>query len=345
MTGDEKQETAHDNGRVSTTDDAPDGEPAFADTQSQARLAHAPNTALESRVLAIVGLGLMGGSLALALKKQNAVKKILGVSRTPATINAALARGIVDDAGDDLQLAREADLIVLAAPVRTILKQLPLFGSIARNGALILDLGSTKRAIVETMNQLPARLFAVGGHPMCGKETSGLEAADADLYRDKVFILTPTARSTEGAMQTAEELAQSIGSRVINLDASRHDQIAAAISHLPYVVASNLARTIGERAESDERVWELASSGFRDTTRVAASDTTMMMDILMTNSENIAEMMREYSRTFAELADMIYSEDEEKLRARLEDAKSQRQRQQSYRDNPAGKNESNQANE
>lgn len=287
----------------------------------------------------------MGGSLALALKERKGVKKIVGISRTPATINAALARGIVDDAGDDLQLARDADLIVLAAPVRTILKQLPQLDSIARDGALILDLGSTKRAIVEAMNQLPERLCAVGGHPMCGKETSGLEAADAELYRNKVFILTPTARSTEAAMQTAEELAQTIGSRVIILDATRHDQIAAAISHLPFVVASNLAHTIGEWAESEERVWELASSGFRDTTRVAASDTTMMMDILMTNSENVSEMMREYSRAFGELADLIYDEDEDKLRARLEDAKRQRQRQQGYSYDQARKNESNQANE
>lgn len=324
MTGEERKETADGTARVSGPGDAQDGEPAFADTPSPARPAFAPNTALESRVLAIVGLGLMGGSLALALKERKGVKKIIGISRTPATINAALARGIVDDAGDDLQLAREADLIVLAAPVRTILKQLPQFGSIARDGALIIDLGSTKHAIVEAMNQLPARLFAVGGHPMCGKETSGLEAADAQLYRDKVFVLTPTARSTEAAMQTIQTLAQTIDSRVVILDASRHDQIVAAISHLPYVVASNLAATIARQPNEDELLMQLASSGYRDTTRVAASEVNMMLDVLLTNGENIAELMREYSRRFGELADAIYDENEAALRDLLDEAAAER---------------------
>jgi prephenate dehydrogenase len=168
------------------------------------------------------------------------------------------------------------------------------------------------------MNQLPERLGAVGGHPMCGKEVAGFDAAEANLYRGKIFVLTPTERTTREALQTARTLAETIGSRVVELDAGRHDEIVAAISHLPYVVASNLAGTVDEFAEGDGMVWEIAASGFRDTSRLAASDVQMMLDILLTNSENVAHLMRAYSRHFGELADAIYDQDEQGLREALE---------------------------
>jgi prephenate dehydrogenase len=270
--------------------------------------------------IAIVGLGLMGGSLALALKEKNAAQKIIGITRTRATLDAALARGAIDAASDQLSAAGDADMIVLGAPVRTILQQIPQLGKIARDGALVLDMGSTKRKIVQTMNQLPEHMLAVGGHPMCGKEVAGFEAADAQLYRDKIFVLTSTERTTKDALNSARRLAETIGSRVIELDAARHDEIVAAVSHLPYVVASNLAGTVDEFADGDALVWHIASSGYRDTSRVAASDVQVMLDILMTNGENVADLMRAYSRRFGELADAIYDQDEDTLREVLERA-------------------------
>ncbi len=270
--------------------------------------------------LAIVGLGLMGGSLALALKEKNTAQKIIGITRTRATLDAALQRGAIDMASDSLDAAREADIIVLAAPVRTILQHISNLKEIARDGALVLDMGSTKRAIVNAMNQLPERLLAVGGHPMCGKEVAGFEAAEAALYQNKMFVLTPTERSTHNALHIARTLAETIGSRVIELDAARHDEIVAAVSHLPYIVASNLAATVDEFARTDKVVWKIAASGFRDTSRLAASDVQMMLDILLTNSENVADLMRAYSRRFGELADLIYDQDEETLRELLEGA-------------------------
>ncbi|TAH50688.1 MAG: prephenate dehydrogenase [Chloroflexota bacterium] len=270
--------------------------------------------------LAIVGLGLMGGSLALALKEKNRAQKIIGITRKRATLDAALQRGAIDAASDELNAARDADIIVLAAPVRTILTHIHNLKEIARDGALILDMGSTKRAIVNAMNQLPERLRAVGGHPMCGKESAGFDAADASLYQDKIFVLTPTERTNECALNTSHALAETIGSRVIEMDAARHDEIVAAVSHLPYILASNLVATVDDFADGDEMVWQIASSGYRDTSRLAASDVTMMLDILLTNSENVANMMRAYSRRFGELADLIYDEDEKTLREMLERA-------------------------
>ncbi len=274
--------------------------------------------------IAIVGLGLMGGSLALALKEKNAAQKIIGITRTRATLDAALQRGAIDVASDSLDATRNADIIILAAPVRTIISHLHNLKEIAQDGALILDMGSTKRAIVNAMNQLPERLRAVGGHPMCGKEVAGFDAAEATLYQNKIFVLTPTELSTHDALDVARALAQTIGSRVIELDAERHDEIVAAVSHLPYIVASNLAGTVDDFANDDEMVWHIASSGFRDTSRLAASDMQMMLDILLTNSENVADLMRAYSRRFGELADLIYDQDEKTLREMLERAATKR---------------------
>ncbi len=260
----------------------------------------------------------MGGSLALALKEKNPAQNIMGITRTRATLDTALQRGAIDSASDQLAAARAAGLIVLAAPVRTILKHIAGLSEIASDGAILLDMGSTKSRIVKAMNHLPERLYAVGGHPMCGKEVAGFDAADAGLYRDKTFVLTPTARTNENAMETSRALAQFIGSRVIELDAARHDEIVAAVSHLPYVVSSNLAGTVGDFAEDDATVWKIASTGFRDTSRLAASDVQMMLDILLTNSENVADLMRSFSRRFGDLADAIYNGDEDALRALLE---------------------------
>lgn len=268
--------------------------------------------------IAIVGLGLMGGSLALALKEKNPDQEIIGITRTRATLDTALQRGAIDVASDQLSAAGDANLIVLAAPVRTILKQISNLSEIAADGAILLDMGSTKSRIVQAMDRLPDRLFAVGGHPMCGKEVAGFEAADAALYQNKIFVLTPTARTNADALHVVRTLAQTVGSRIVELDALRHDEIVAAVSHLPYIVSSNLAGTVGDFAADDATVWKIASSGFRDTSRLAASDVQMMLDILLTNSENVADLMRAYSRRFGDLADALYNGDEATLRATLE---------------------------
>jgi prephenate dehydrogenase len=155
---------------------------------------------------------------------------------------------------------------------------------------------------------------------------AGFDAAVSDLYQDKIFVLTPSKRTTPTALDTARNLAERIGSKVIELDAARHDEIVAAVSHLPFVVASNLAATVDEYAEGEELVWKIASSGFRDTSRLAASDTQMMLDILLTNGENVADLMRSYSRRFGELADAIYNHDEQPLKEALEHAAKVRRR-------------------
>ncbi|MBI4787955.1 MAG: prephenate dehydrogenase [Chloroflexi bacterium] len=279
-----------------------------------------PAFALRDATIAIVGIGLMGGSLALALRAQNACRAILGITRSPATRDQALARGAVDEASGHLSLAASADVIVLATPVRTIMRQMAEIGAVARAGAVIMDLGSTKQAIVRAMEQLPARLEPIGAHPMCGKETFGFHAADAALFQNAPFVLTPLARTSPATLALAQTLALTVGARPIVLDPARHDRIVGAISHLPFALAATLMATAADLAQNDDLLFTLAAGGFRDTSRLAASDTTMMLDILLTNSNHVANLMRTYAARLNQFADSIEGKDESALRTMLEHA-------------------------
>jgi prephenate dehydrogenase len=182
----------------------------------------------------------------------------------------------------------------------------------------VLDLGSTKRDIVNTMNALPAHIQAIGGHPMCGKEHAGFAAADANLFRNAMFILTPLARTSPRTLTLAKSLVETIGARPLVIDTERHDKIVAEISHLPYVIASVLMQTAVKHADTDELMFALAASGFRDTSRLAASDTTMMLDILMTNRDNVANAIRATMTNLETIADAIERGNEDALRIILQ---------------------------
>lgn len=268
--------------------------------------------------IAIIGLGLMGGSLALALRRSGWASRIIGVSRKTATLDAARVAGAIDDGGTDLVLAGmdEADVIVLATPVRTLLRQLPEVGRLARPGTVILDLGSTKAAVCAAMGCLPEGLQPLGGHPMCGREIGGFDAADASLYQGTTFVLCPLPRTSDAAVATARSLAEAVGSRVRILHPAEHDRAVAAISHLPYLAASALvsATTSGD---DDALAFSLAASGFRDTTRVAASDVDMMLDILLTNRGAVLECLALFGDQLNALEAMLQSGDESGLRNRL----------------------------
>lgn len=243
--------------------------------------------------LGIVGLGLMGGSLALALRGR--VASLLAVERRPDIRQTALRQGIVDAAVEEL--ARDTppvDLLVLATPIRAILDTLVRLPALRPEGCAVLDLGSTKRAVVAAMDALPPAFAAVGGHPMCGKETAGLASAAADLFRGQTFILCPGRRTTAALEATALGLIEAVGARPLVLDAAEHDRLVAAVSHLPALVASALMR-----AATEERQWAVSASGFRDTSRLAGSDPRMMLDILLTNREAILDALTGYETELA----------------------------------------------
>jgi prephenate dehydrogenase len=267
----------------------------------------------KSRHLAVVGLGLMGGSLALALR--NRAEKITGVDPDPETRRLAVERGIVNVATDDLREGvSEADTVILAAPVQVIINMLSRrIGAYLRANTLLIDIGSTKRDICDAMASLPIGVQAVGGHPMTGKETSGVEASDAALYRGRPFVLCSTRRTTPAARLRALELIEALEAVPFEMEAARHDHLVAAISHLPYLLSSALVATVAKEGEADKMVWELAAGGFRDMSRLAGQDVTMMGDILSTNTQAVATLLALFRVQLAMLEAMLISRDDHKV--------------------------------
>jgi prephenate dehydrogenase len=276
--------------------------------------------ALDAAEFTIIGTGLMGSSLALALHGK--VKNLRGIDRDLAARNAATP--CFDKITGDLSEAANSDVIILATPVRTILGLLESLKTLAKPGTLILDLGSSKQQIVQAMDSLPDHLLAVGGHPMAGKENSGPTSADGTLFKDRVFVLCPTSRSSADALVFAENMVRAIGAQPLTLSASRHDQAVASISHLPYTLSVALVTSVIQAAQADDTPWRLASSGFRDASRLAGSDTTMMGDTLLTNREAVLDALQQVHQQLDELESALQSSDEERLRAILETAKHAR---------------------
>jgi prephenate dehydrogenase len=273
----------------------------------------------------IVGLGLMGGSLALALRQSDDWRnaRIIGVNRGEAAISAARAAGAIDAGTTNLSAGvAEADVVVLATPVRTILRLLPQVAEYAKPGAVVLDLGSSKATICAALDALPAHLEPVGGHPLCGKETAGFAAADAALYVGRPFVLCPLPRTSAAALAQAANLARAIGAHPLVVDPATHDRAVAAISHLPYAVAVSLVNAVA--AEGDDLAWTLASSGFRDTSRVAGSDVDMMLDTLLTNREAVLGWIDVFTDQLAALRGALAAGDEDALAARLSAAQQRR---------------------
>ena len=240
--------------------------------------------ALKDSIVAINGLGLMGGSLALALKKH--CRAIYGVDSNQATLDLALSQNIVDRAASDpAKLLPQADIIILATPVPTILALLQRLPDLMPNPCIVFDLGSTKSLIVEAMSYLPARFDPIGGHPICGKEKLSLENAEGTLFRSAPFVLTALQRTTVRAQQAADQIIHAIGAQAVRMDASEHDRVLAFTSHLPFLVSSSLASALTTTAAKE--TVKLAGPGFRSTSRLAGTPSSMMLGVLETNRENV----------------------------------------------------------
>jgi prephenate dehydrogenase len=263
--------------------------------------------------IAILGLGLMGGSLAMALKGKSAC--LYGVDPDPGVIDLALEERIIDRGSTyPEEIVPEADLIVLAAPVTGILDLIEDLPRLHPGRPVVLDLGSTKQQIIDAMEELPNRFEAVGGHPMCGKEVSGLQNAEPGLFRQAPFVLIRLPRTTPRALRLAEQLIQAVEARSIMVEAETHDRWAAASSHLPYLLACALTNATPQEA------YALIGPGFRSATRLAAASTKMMHDILLTNTAPILESMARFRREIDRLEELLKSEDWPALDMELERA-------------------------
>jgi prephenate dehydrogenase len=265
----------------------------------------------------IAGLGLMGGSLAQVLKGN--ARYIAGVDRHAATRQQALADGAVDFATESLAAGvAESDLLILALPVRAILDALHELPVISPDGCLVFDLGSTKGAVNEAMNALPAGFAALGGHPMCGKETAGYQAADPALFQGQTFILTRNERTTPEIERLALAIIDLIGAKPLFMAAEQHDRLTAAVSHLPYMLSAALMRYVS--GQKDEYLWQTSASGFRDVSRLASSDPQMLLDILLTNKTAVLEQLQGYRAELDKVLRLLAEADEETVAAWLSEA-------------------------
>lgn len=274
--------------------------------------------------LAIVGLGLMGGGIAMAMRPR--CETITGMDLNQDSRQYALEHNIVDRVTDDLKEAvNEADTVILAAPVRVITEILRMrIGSYLRSNTLLIDIGSTKYDICEAMGRLPVGIGAIGGHPMAGKENNGIQAADPNIYQGRPFVLCRTRRTTPATRDRALLFVEALGAEVIEMDAERHDRIVAGISHLPYILSASMVATVAREAQSDDAFWQLASGGFRDMSRLAASDIKMMGDILSTNTRAVATLLAMFRVQLAQLETMLISGEHDKLLEMLMPAREAR---------------------
>ncbi len=280
------------------------------------------------RQLTICGVGLIGGSLALTARKHGLVERIVGLGRTPANLDIAVSRGLIDLATlDAAQAARGADLVMLATPVMTFPSTLAAMVPYLPRDTVVTDVGSVKRWVVEQLEPLlkPSMSF-VGVHPIAGKETSGAGAAEETLFANRRVIVTPSATSNPGAVEKIETLWRATGARVERMAPQVHDAILARASHLPQIVASALASALAEENVEGRWAAEFGAGGLRDTTRIAASPPEMWRDICLTNRDAIEQALKLYRDWSGRFEDAVRAGDGDALKQLFERGRRMRER-------------------
>ncbi len=266
----------------------------------------------------ICGLGLIGGSMAAALRAAGGWY-VSGYDADRRTAARALQRGFVDHLADSLDEACDgADFIVLATPVSVILADLDRLASLARDGATIIDVGSTKQSVHDKMNALPERLRAIGGHPMAGRRTAGVAGANASLFHGRKFVLVANDRTDDHALALARRAVNDIGAVEVRLEAARHDRLVALISHVPHYLAVGLLGAT--RGDGDDMAWQLAAGGFRAATSMASDNVAMWRDIGTSNGAHIGAGLRALADELVRLAELLEDGDRDAIGAVLADA-------------------------
>jgi prephenate dehydrogenase len=260
----------------------------------------------------------MGGSLAMALKGKCA--GLYGVDSDHATLRLALAKQIVDQA--DINPAKflpDADLIILATPVPVILKIIRTLPSVVRKPCIIMDLGSTKKDIVQAMSVLPQNFDPIGGHPICGKEKLGLENAEGNLFQNASFVITPLARTTLRARKAVKQIISGIGARFIEMNAEEHDRALASTSHLPFLLSCALALS------TPQEFVPFVGTGFKSTSRLAGTPPHMTMGILQSNRENILHALQMFRHSLDQIESVLQKENDMHLELILNQSRSAHQ--------------------
>ncbi len=278
--------------------------------------------------LGLIGCGMMGGSFALALKRAGLVKRVVGYSKSPSTTERARQLGVIDvEAPSALLAVSGADLVLLAVPVSATEATFKAIRHLVRGNVLIMDVGSTKREVIDAARRVLKDQVGVfvPAHPIAGKEVAGVEHADADLYHGRQVILTPIERTLTAQLEKAGQLWTALGCHVKQMSPEAHDAAYAAVSHLPHMVAFALMNAIQGQSDGPDFL-SLAGPGFRDFSRIAASDPAMWRDVLMSNREELLAQSRHFQRALHALETAINAGNPDALEALIEQASSARAR-------------------
>ncbi len=265
--------------------------------------------------LAIVGVGLIGGSLARILREKGEVGEVVGIGRGKANLERAVELGVIDRySHDPAEGVAGADMVFIATPVCTIAGIVAEIAPFLALGCIVTDGGSVKEEIVSACEPLmPAGCHFVGGHPIAGTERSGVDASFSTLYQGRRCIITPTSTTDKAALEKVVRMWEIAGSDLVMMDVAKHDRVVGAISHLPHMVAYSLVNAVGEYDGYGENLLKYSAGGFRDFTRIASSDPAMWRDIALQNSQALLEMMDFFAGYYAELRALVASGDGDKL--------------------------------
>ena len=282
-----------------------------------------------AKTIYIAGLGLIGASMALGIKRDHPDYEILGYNRSQASRDIALDRGMIDRATDDFaSFAPLADIIILTLPIQQTLTFIKKLASLdLKEGVIISDAGSTKSAIVSTAEKCfadkPVRF--VGAHPMAGSHKTGAASADVNLFENAYYIFTPSSLTTQDTLEEMKDLLSGLHARFIEIDAEEHDRVTSQISHFPHILASGLMEQTATYAEEHEMARRFAAGGFRDMTRIAESEPGMWTSILLSNRESIIERIEDFKGRLDEIEQAISKGDENQIWNFFNQAREQRQ--------------------
>ena len=282
-----------------------------------------------AKTIYIAGLGLIGASMALGIKRDHPDYKILGYNRSQASRDIALERRIIDRGTDDFAIfAPLADVIILTLPIKqTIAFIQELAGLNLKEGVIISDAGSTKAAIVEVAEEYLAgkSIRFVGAHPMAGSHKTGAASADVNLFENAYYIFTPSSLTSSDTIEEMKDLLSGLHARFIEIDAKEHDRVTSQISHFPHILASGLMEQTAVYAQEHEMTRRFAAGGFRDMTRIAESEPGMWTSILLSNRETILERIEDFKNRLDEIGQAISKGEEEQIWSFFNQAREQRQ--------------------
>ncbi|MFS9269654.1 prephenate dehydrogenase [Streptococcus infantis] len=282
-----------------------------------------------AKTIYIAGLGLIGASMALGIKRDHPDYEILGYNRSQASRDIALERGMIDRATDDFaSFAPLADIIILTLPIKQTIAFLQELATLElKEGVIISDAGSTKSAIVSTAEKCFAdkSVRFVGAHPMAGSHKTGAASADVNLFENAYYIFTPSSLTTPDTLEEMKDLLSGLHARFIEIDAEEHDRVTSQISHFPHILASGLMEQTATYAEEHEMARRFAAGGFRDMTRIAESEPGMWASILLSNRETIIERIEDFKGRLGEIEQAISAGDENQIWNFFNQAREQRQ--------------------